>query len=84
MLLEDTGTHYAVLGISELASPEEVKKAFRRNARRCHPDIVGASDSDKLADAERRFKLLSHAYDVLIDPDARRQYDMFLNIHSRV
>ncbi len=62
--------YYKILGVSETAPAEEIKKAFRRIAKECHPD---AHPGDKKA--EERFKELSEAYDVLSDPKKRGQYD---------
>ena len=62
--------HYEVLGVSRDASPEDIKKAYRKLARQLHPDV---NDAD---DAEERFKMVSHAYDVLSDPEQRANYDM--------
>lgn len=62
--------YYKTLGVDKKASPEEVKKAYRKLARRYHPD---ANPDDK--DAEARFKEISQAYDVLGDPEKRKQYD---------
>lgn len=62
--------HYEVLGVSRDASQEEIKKAYRRLARQLHPDVNPG------AEAEEKFKLVTHAYDVLSDPDERRRYDM--------
>ena len=61
--------HYEVLGVSREATPEEIKKAYRRLARELHPDVNPGED------ASERFKLVTHAYDVLSDPDQRRRYD---------
>ena len=63
---------YATLGVSRTASAEEIKKAYRKLARRHHPD---ANPGDK--EAEERFKEVQNAYDVLSDADKRKQYDMF-------
>lgn len=62
--------HYEVLGVSRDASPEEIKKAYRRLARELHPDVNPG------ADASERFKLVTHAYDVLSDPEQRQRYDL--------
>jgi molecular chaperone DnaJ len=62
--------HYEVLGVQRDATPEEIKKAYRRLARELHPDV---NPSD---DAAERFKSVTHAYDVLSDPDQRERYDL--------
>lgn len=61
---------YAVLGISADASADEIKKQYRRLARKYHPD---ANSGD--AGAEKRFKEIGEAYAVLADPEQRQQYD---------
>jgi len=63
---------YEVLGVGRQAGAEEIKKAYRRLARRHHPDVNPGS-----AEAERRFKEIQEAYAVLSDPEKRRQYDQF-------
>lgn len=62
--------HYEVLGVERGASPEEIKKAYRRLARELHPDV------NPSADASDKFKQVTHAYDVLSDPQQRQQYDL--------
>ncbi len=62
--------HYEVLGVDRTASADEIKKAYRRLARELHPDVNPG------ADASERFKLVTHAYDVLSDPQQREQYDL--------
>ncbi len=62
--------HYEVLGVSREATPEEIKKAYRRLARELHPDVNPGED------ASERFKLVTHAYDVLSDPEQRQRYDL--------
>jgi molecular chaperone DnaJ len=61
---------YSVLGVDKKASPEEIKKAYRKLARKYHPDT---NPGDK--QAEERFKEISAAYDVLGDPEKRKEYD---------
>jgi curved DNA-binding protein len=63
---------YAALGVSRTASDDEIRKAYRRLARRHHPDV---NPGDKKA--EDRFKEISFAYDVLSDPEKRTRYDEF-------
>jgi len=62
--------YYQILGVSPDASPEEIKRAYRRLALRYHPD---RNPGDK--GAEEKFKEISEAYSVLIDPDKRARYD---------
>jgi molecular chaperone DnaJ len=61
---------YAVLGVDRKASADDIKKAYRKLARRYHPD---RNPDD--ASAEERFKEIQSAYDILGDPDKRKQYD---------
>lgn len=63
---------YDILGVSRTASPDDVKKAYRRLAKQHHPD---RNPNDK--SAERRFKEIQAAYEVLGDPEKRAQYDQF-------
>src|SRR3954452_17846779 len=60
---------YKVLGVDKKASQDEIKKAYRKLARKYHPD------TNKDPGAEARFKEISHAHDVLGDVDKRKQYD---------
>ena len=62
--------HYETLGVTREATPEEIKKAYRRLARELHPDVNGSEE------ASERFKGVTHAYDVLSDPEQRQRYDM--------
>jgi molecular chaperone DnaJ len=63
---------YKVLGVERKAKPEEIKKAYRRLARKFHPDVNPGDKS-----AEERFKLITEAHDVLSDPKKRSVYDRF-------
>jgi curved DNA-binding protein len=61
--------YYKTLGVPKTASAEEIKKAFRKLARQHHPDV------NKKPEAERRFKEINEANEVLSDPEKRKRYD---------
>ncbi len=65
--------YYEILGVSRDASPEEIKRAFRRLAKEYHPDVYKGDKKE----AERRFRKIAEAYEVLSDPVKRAQYDRF-------
>ena len=64
--------YYEVLGVDKKATEEEIKRAYRKKAKECHPDL---HPGDKQAEA--RFKELNEANEVLSDPDKRARYDQF-------
>src|ERR687884_1267654 len=63
--------YYELLGVSRDASEQDIKKSFRRLARRLHPDV-----SDE-PDAEERFREISEAYEVLSNAETRQLYDRY-------
>ena len=62
--------YYATLGVTKTASEKEIKQAFRKLARKFHPDV---NPGDKAAEA--KFKEINEAYEVLGDPAKRKKYD---------
>lgn len=66
--------YYSILGISNSASSDEIKQAYKKLAKEHHPDMV--KDGDKSA-AEQRFKEINEAYQVLSDQQKRKMYDQF-------
>lgn len=64
--------YYKILGIEKNASPEEIKKAYRKLARKLHPDL---NPNDK--DAHKKFQQINEANEVLSDPEKRKKYDAY-------
>lgn len=72
MILEATRDYYEILGVGKTADEATIKKAYRRLAKKYHPDTnAGNSES------EQRFKEITEAYTVLSDPEKRKSYDQF-------
>ena len=68
----DYQDYYSILGVGKQATQEEIKKVFRKLARKYHPDVNPGD-----AAATEKFKEISEAYEVLSDPEKRRKYDEF-------
>jgi DnaJ-class molecular chaperone len=69
--------YYEVLEVPRTATPEEIQKAYRKLARKFHPDLHADKSEQEKSRAQRRFKEIQTAYDVLNDPQKREMYDRF-------
>jgi curved DNA-binding protein len=64
--------YYKILGVDKNATPREIKSAYRKLARKLHPDL---NPNDK--DAKRKFQEVNEANEVLSDPEKRKKYDQY-------
>ena len=71
--MADKKDYYEVLGVDKSASDSEIKSAYRKLAKKYHPDL----NPDKKEEAEARFKEVNEAYEVLSDPEKKQRYDQF-------
>lgn len=72
-MAETKRDYYEVLGVNKTATDEEIKKAFRKLAKKYHPD----ANPDNREEAEKKFKEANEAYEILSDANKRRNYDTF-------
>ncbi len=69
--------YYDVLSVPKTANADEIKSAYRRLAKKYHPDVFATADESKKKEAEVKFKEVQHAYDVLSDPQKRAAFDQY-------
>jgi len=79
MVATDFKDYYTTLGVNKTATADEIKQAYRKLARKHHPDV---NPGDKVA--ESKFKEINEAYEVLSDTDKRKKYDQFGQYWNRV
>ncbi len=65
-------SYYDILGVSKSATDKEIRQAYRRLARKYHPDLNPGN-----AEAEKKFKRINEAYEVLSNPESRKKYDLY-------
>lgn len=68
---------YTILGVDTTATTDEIKKAYRKNALKCHPDKMADATPEEKIRAENKFKELTEAYAILNDPQKRDTYDKY-------
>ena len=73
--MADKRDYYEVLGVSKQASPDEIKRAYRKKAKQYHPDI------NKEPGAEEKFKEVQEAYEVLSDPNKKPHMIVLVMLH---
>jgi len=69
--------YYEILGVDKNASADDLKSAYRKLAKKYHPDLYTTASDEEKKQAEERFKEINHAYDVLSDPQKKAAYDTY-------
>ncbi len=69
--------YYSILGVNKDASADDIKSAYRRLAKKYHPDVYATAPEAEKKQAEEKFKEIQHAYDVLSDPQKKAAYDQY-------
>ncbi len=76
--------YYKILGVDKNASEDEIKKAYRKEALKWHPDRHVNDSEAKKKEAEEKFKEVAEAYDVLTDPEKKQMYDTYGTVDGNV
>lgn len=74
--------YYSILNVQPNASIDEIRKAFRREAKKCHPDLYHNKSQEEKQKYQKQFVLLTKAYDTLKEEDKRKAYDRLLQKQS--
>lgn len=69
--------YYETLGVGKDANADEIKSAYRKMAKKYHPDVYATESEGKKAEAEKKFKEVQHAYEVLSDPQKKAAFDQY-------
>jgi len=70
-------SYYEILGLTKTASADDIKSAYRKLAKKYHPDLYTTASEAEKKSAEEKFKEVNHAYEVLSDADKRKMYDTY-------
>lgn len=74
--------YYRLLKVAPQASSNEIRKAFRQEAKRCHPDLYHSASPEEKKKLQKQFVLLTQAYETLSAPNRRREYDLKFQQYS--